>query len=671
MQFKTTRIDRSAPGTAYSKPTNPLARTIGELGSPPLNLPRITLILLLACAALAGCKRTTDVVRANRDGILLVGNSAEPRSLDLQLVSGVPESKILTSLFEGLVADHPSKDETMIPGAATRWEPNEDLTEWTFHLQPNAKWSDGEPLTAEDFIFSYHRMLNPGLAAAYAPMLHSIKNAEAYNRDERTHILCGLDESFPVAWETLRTANFHGHPTIKADDLLAKDFTSLDPTSKKSVLAAKGLDRMNAQHLRALLADPTLFDWPSDIPADARTLIVQRLLEYLEAGEPDLFEKARIGLRAADPHTLIITLREPVPYLPSMTRHTSWFPVPRHVITRFGKMTDRFTDWSKKGNLVGNGPFQLHEWRYNHYIEVRRNPHYWDAANVGLNGIRYFPIENPYTETRSFLAGQLHTTHFLPADLLTRVRKRHPQYLRIEPYVGTVLLRFNTTRPGLDNPKVRQALSLAINRENLCKYIYEGFSPARGLTPKLGDYQPLDVLRDDMEKAKALLAEAGHPGGKGLPSFALLMSRTTPAVEALQASFRELGIRITVEQKDWGSNIAAQQELNYDISLGGWIGDYLDATTFLDLWTKGNGNNNSGWSSTKYEALLRQAAQQSDPAQRATILARAETLLLADAPIAPIAWYSRIYLHRPEVQGWHPLVLDNHPWKDITLVPQP
>jgi oligopeptide transport system substrate-binding protein len=625
----------------------------------------------LALLLLTGCKRETMVERANRDGIMLVGNSAEPRSLDLQLVSGVPESKILTSLFEGLVGDHPSKDDTMAPGTAARWEHNDDFTEWTFHLQPNARWSDGAPLTAEDFVFSYHRMLNPILAAPYAAMLHTIKNAETYNRDERGHILCGLDESFAVAWETLRLANFHGDHSSKANALLEKEFSSLSHTEKKSVLATKGLDRMSAEHLSALLGDPTLFDWPAEIPTDARTLVLQRLLDHLETGEPDLFEKAKVGVRAAAPHTLVITLREPVPYLPSMTRHTSWFPVPRHVITRFGKMTDRFTDWSKIGNLVGNGPFQLHVWRNNHYIEVRRNPYYWDAANVGLNGIKFFPIENAYTETRSFLAGQLHTTYALPPDLLARVRKHHPEYLRTEPYVGTVFLRFNTTRPGLDNVKVRQALSLAINRQELCRYIYEGYSPALGLTPKLGDYQPLDLLRYDMEKAKALLAEAGYPGGKGLPSFAVLMSRPTPTVEALQASFRELGIRITVEQKDWGSNIAAQQELNYDISLGGWIGDYLDATTFLAMWTKGNGNNNSGWSSTEYEALLRKAAQQSDPAQRATILARAEALMLADAPIAPIAWYSRVYLHRPEVHGWHPLVLDNHPWKAITLVPQP
>ncbi len=631
-----------------------------------LNFSRIILALTLAFPLLAGCKRETMVERANREGIMLVGNTAEPRALDLQLVTGVPESKIISALFEGLIGNHPSDDEALEPGVATRWEHNEDMTEWVFHLRPEAKWSDGVPLTAGDFIFSYHRMLSPGLAAAYAPMLHSIRNAEAYNRDQRGYILCGLDEDFPIAWETLRHANFSGDPSIDAGDLANRDFSQLSADEKKRLLASRGLDRLNAAQLQAILDEPALFDWPDDIPGDARTLVVRRLLEHVDA---DLFDLAKIGLHAPDPHTLVVTLREPVPYLPSMVRHSTWYPVPRHVILEFGKMTDRFTDWSMKGNLVGNGPFELKEWRYNHYIEVRRNPHYWDAANVGLNGIRFHPIENPYTETRSFLAGQLHTTYSLPAELLGKVRASHPQYLRTEPYVGTVFLRFNTTRKGLDNPQVRRALSLAINRAELCQYIYEGFTPATTMTPKLGDYRAPDALGHDLAKARQLLADAGFPNGKGLPSYAILTSRPHPAVDALQQTFRKLGIRVTIEQKDWGSYIAAQQSLNFDMAMAGWIGDYLDPTTFLDMWTRDNGNNNTGWHSVKYEAMLRQAAQQADHASRNAILAQAEGILMDELPIAPIAWYSRLYLHRPEVRGWHPLVLDNHPWKTITLQP--
>ena len=352
-----------------------------------------------------------------------------------------------------------------------------------------------------------------------------------------------------------------------------------------------------------------------------------------------------------------------------MTRHSTWFPVPRHVVLKFGKITDRFTDWSTKGNLVGNGPFKLTEWRYNNYIEVRRNPYYWDAANVGLNGIRFYPIENSYTEARAFLAGQLHTTYSLPAELITNIRNEHPRFLRSEPYVGTVFLRLNTTRKGLSDPRVRKAISLSINRKEYCEYIYEGYSPAKSMTPRFGGYQTPDVLRHDMEEAKALLAEAGFPGGKGLPTYAILTSKPHPAADALQQTFRSLGIRVTIEQKDWGSYIAAQQSLNFDMALAGWIGDYLDPTTFLDMWTKGNGNNNTGWESAEFEGLLRAAAQEPDPESRYATLARAEGVLMDEMPIVPIAWYSRSYLHRPEVKGWYPLVLDNHPWKSITLEP--
>ncbi|MGA0846688.1 MAG: peptide ABC transporter substrate-binding protein, partial [Luteolibacter sp.] len=421
----------------------------------------LQLLCITTACVLSACKRESQVDEANRKGLLLVGNSAEPRALDLQMVTGVPESKIISALFEGLVGDHPSEDETMAPGVATHWEHNEDMTEWVFHLRPEARWSDGEPLTAADFIFSYHRMLHPELAAAYAPMLYSIRNAEAYNRDQRGFILCGLDPEFPSSWETMSQANHAGDPSIDAQNLADREFESLDFEEKRRLLASKGLDRLNLLHLQAIQNDPRLFDWPASVPEESRRLLIERLTDHEQAGAPDLFEKAQIGLRAPDSHTLVVTLREPVPYLPSKSRHSTWFPGPRHVILRHGKMTDRFTRWASVGNLVGNGPFQLHEWRYNHYIEVQKNPNYWDADRVKLNGIRFFPIENPYTETRAFLAGQLHTTYSLPPDLLEKTRRDYPQYLRAEPYVGTVFVRLNTTRPGLDDPRVRRAISLA------------------------------------------------------------------------------------------------------------------------------------------------------------------------------------------------------------------
>ncbi|MEM1084564.1 MAG: peptide ABC transporter substrate-binding protein [Verrucomicrobiota bacterium] len=516
---------------------------------------------------LVGCQKETLVERANRDGIFLTGNSAEPKSLDHQMVTGVPESKIIGSLFEGLVADHPSDDDATPPGAAASWTHNEAMTEWTFKLQPEGRWADGAPVTARDFVFSYHRMLSPDLVAPYAEMLYFIDQAEQFNK-----------------------------------------------------------------------------------------------------GEIDDFSK--VGVKAIDTLTLHIKLKEPVPFLPSLTRHYTWFPVPRHVILQHGEMSDRFTDWSELGNLVGNGPFKLKEWRFHDVIEVERNPHYWDAENVHLNGIRFFPIENPYTETRAFRSGQLHNTDKLPTDLIADVRENEPQYLRQEPYVGTTFVRFNTTKPALSDPRVRNALSLAIERDDYCQYIQEGYQPAKSFTPKMGDYLATPTLGFDPEKAQALLAEAGFPEGKGFPRYSMLISRPAAraGAEALQAMWREhLGIIVEIENKDWGSYISAQQNLEYEMAAAGWIGDYLDPTTFLNMWTEGNGNNNTGWHSDAYEELLSKAANQADPAERFRILAEAEDILLAEQPIAPVSWYARNYMLRSEVKGWHPLLLDNHPWKAVRL----
>ncbi|MGB6220910.1 peptide ABC transporter substrate-binding protein [Haloferula sp.] len=523
--------------------------------------------LLALCLAISACQKETLVEKANREGIFLMGNGAEPKSLDHQMVTGVPESKIVGALFEGLVGDHPSDDAATPPGAAESWTHNEDMTEWVFKLQPNGRWSDGAPVTAHDFVFSYHRMLSPALAAPYVEMLYFIDQAEEFNKEEITD-----------------------------------------------------------------------------------------------------FEK--VGVKALDDLTLQIKLKEPVPFLPSLTRHYTWFPVPRHVIIQHGEMSDRFTDWSEFPNLVGNGPFKLAVWRFHDLIEVERNPYYWDAKNVHLNGIRFLPIENPYTETRAFRAGQLHTTYRLPTDLIRDMLENEPEQLRQEPYVGTVFIRFNTTRPALSDPRVRQALSMTINRSDYCEYIAEGYTPATSLTPQMGEYSAEPMLEFNPEKARQLLAEAGYPDGEGFPRYSILISRPAAraGAEALQAMWRQhLNILVDIQNKDWGSYIGAQQSLDYDMAAAGWIGDYLDPTTFLNMWTEGNGNNNTAWHNERYEQLLDEAAVQSEPARRFDLMRQAETILMKEQPIAPISWYARNYLLRPEVKGWYPLLLDNHPWKSVRL----
>ena len=196
-------------------------------------------------------------------------------------------------------------------------------------------------------------------------------------------------------------------------------------------------------------------------------------------------------------------------------------------------------------------------------------------SHNAAQGIHFLPIENPYPEARAFRAGQLHTSYVLPADLIEAVRESRPELLRQEPYVGTTFLRLNTTRPGLDDPRVRAALALAIDREAMCRHVMVGYSPANSFTPRMGDYQGPAMLRFDPAEARRLLAEAGYPGGAGFPRYSILISRPSAraASEAFQAMWkRHLGILVDIQNKDWGSYISAQQNPEFDIASAGWIG---------------------------------------------------------------------------------------------------
>lgn len=524
--------------------------------------------LLPALLCLAGCQRETQVEKANREGILIIGNSNEPKGLDPQIVTGVLESNLMRALFEGLVSDHPSDDAAAVPAGAETLEPDATATVWTARLRQNAKWSDGAPVTAHDYAFAYQRILTPEFAAKYAEMLYFLKGADRFNKGE--------------------TADFK-----------------------------------------------------------------------------------EVGVEVIDDFTLRFTLRGPTPYFPQILKHYTWNPVPRHIVLKHGTMTQKGNPWSKLGNLVSNGPYQLKSWRRTDHLEVERNPHYWGAADVTLNGVRFLPINNSYTEARMFRDGQLHVTYTAPPEIVDLMLKENPGVIRQEPYVGTLFIRCNTTRKPLDDPRVRRALNLAFNQQDLCDKIMRGFKPAHGMTPPMAGYDTPRAVTFNPEEARKLLAEAGFPGGKGFPRLKyLLASRETAATtaQAIQAMWRkELGIEIEIENKEWTAYLAAMQELDYDLAGSGWIGDYLDPLTFLEMWTDGNGNNLTGWTNPEFDGLLAKSHQEADPAKRYAILREAETLLTAESPTLLVAWYARNYLIHPSVENWHPLLLDNHPYDVLRL----
>ncbi len=528
-----------------------------------LGLAVAVLVLMTACG-----RGPTPAERAADDQILLLGNGAEPKGLDPHLTTGVTESNIIQALIEGLIAYHPTDDMKPAPGVATSWSANDDQTVWTFRLRPDAVWSNGEPVTAHDFVYSYRRILSPALGAEYADMLHIIENAEAYHRGQLT------------------------------------DFDS-------------------------------------------------------------------VGVRARDPRTLEIRLTGPTPYFPSMLKHHAWYPVHPETIEAFGGMTNRNSEWTDPANYVGNGAFELTEWTTNSRIVVEKNPDYWDAESVVLEAIHFFPIAQASTELRTYRNGQLHVTSTLPADLIERMREEHPEAFRSDPYLGTYFYRFNVTRPPLDDPRVREALTLAIDRAEITQFVTRGGEkPAHGFTPDgLQGYTTPQPLTHDPERARRLLDEAGYPEGEGFPTLEVLINTSEThrrVAEAIQSMWQEsLGIEIAIDNKEWKVYLDAQSRLDYDISRSGWIGDFMDPITFLSLWTTEDGNNDTGWSHADYDTLIQRAQHSRTTEAHFRLLREAEGILLDALPVAPIYWYTQVYMKHPRLEGWAPKLLDNRPYKAL------
>ena len=499
-----------------------------------------------------------------------VGNGAEPQDLDPQVVTGVPEHKIIMALFEGLLAENP-KDLSPEPGIAERWEVSPDGITYTFHLRAGAQWSDGVPITATTFVRSYQRMLTPALGAEYASMLHHVRNAKAYNEGKLT------------------------------------DFS-------------------------------------------------------------------QVGFKAIDDRTLQVTLNQRTPFLLKMiATHYSWYPVPIHVIEKFGGLARKGTAWTRKENFVGNGPFLIKDWKPQQVLIAARNPRFWDHARVRLDEIHFFAVENQDSEERMFRTGQLDMTNELPVAKIDVYRKEFPDSLRIDPYLGLYFYRFNVERPPLNDKRVRRALALAVDRESLVKNVTRGGQiPAFSVSyPGTAGYAPTAKLAGNIEEAKQLLAAAGFPGGQGFPKLELLYNTSQNhrlVAEAIQQMWRrQLGIDIGLRNEEWKVYLDTTDARKFDLQRGGWIADYVDPHSFLEIWTSDNLNNDTGFKNADYDRLFAEALAAPDDAARYAVYQKMDALLVEELPVIPIYHYTRVVAMHPRVQGVYPTLLDNHPYKYVWL----
>lgn len=513
------------------------------------------LLLILGSVLMSSCNRQDK--RAD----LVIINGAEPETIDPALLTGQSEGRIASSLFEGLTRF--SEYGEPVPGVAKSWEIAPDGRTYLFHLRHSAFWSDGKPVTAQDFVASWKRTLSASTGAAYSYQLSVIDKGEAYEKGEIT------------------------------------DFS-------------------------------------------------------------------QVGVKALNSYTLQVKLQHPTDYFLDLCAMPQFAPVRLDIIDKYGD------GWIKPGTIITNGAFVLEQWRLNDRIRLRKNPLYWDAANVRLNTLDLLPIATANTALNFYHVGQVDVLldKGLISPLYIDVLKKSPDY-HAAPFLGTYFLGFNCTRKPFDDVRVRLAFSLVVNKERITQNITRaGERPLAGVVPPgLSDYLGIKSLPYDPERARQLLAEAGYPGGRGLPLIEFLYNSSIVnegiAVELQHDWKRQLGATVQLIQQEWKVYLNSLDALNFDISRRSWVGDYPDPNTFLEMFVTGNGNNRTGWSHPEFDHWVGQAMEEVDSKRRFELLANAEDILVnRQAVVCPLyAFMGVLFFNDSRVGGIYPNLLDRHPFR--------
>lgn len=354
----------------------------------------------------------------------------------------------------------------------------------------------------------------------------------------------------------------------------------------------------------------------------------------------DLTDPSRLGFRAEDDHTLIVTLHSPCAYFLQLCCFYTLLPVPRWVVEAHGDQ------WTKPEYIVTNGPFTLQEWLLSRHILLAKNSRYWDAGHVALNLVEGLTGDNINANFNLYMSGVLDWADASAVPLFVVPELKQRPDFHVAPYFNTYFYRFNVTRKPFDDVRVRKAFYLAMDPTAITDYVLRGGQqPAHSLVPPgLPGYHEAHLPKRNVEEARRLLAEAGYPGGKGFPHAEVLFN-TSESHKQIAEVFQEqwkktLGVRVSLVNQEWKVFMATTLGLDYWIARGGWIGDYLDPNTYLDMWTTGNGNNRTGFSDRGYDALVKRAARTLDPKERMELLHQAEDWILnKEMIIMPVYTY--------------------------------
>lgn len=515
----------------------------------------LTTCCALAIASLISNTWAADVPAGTKlaaDQTLVRHIKDEPASLDPAKAVGLPEIQVIRDLFEGLV--NQNEKGQLEPGVATKWQSNDNRT-WTFTLRDNARWSDGTPVTAQDFVYSWQRLVDP-------------KNTS------------------PFAW----------------------------------FAALAGIN--NAQ---------AIID--GKMPAD------------------------KLGVTAVDARTLRINLDKPVPYFPNLTANFSLYPVPKAVVEKFGN------DWTKPGNLVGNGAYALKDRIVNEKLVAVQNKNYWDNSKTVITEVTFIPINQESSATKRYLAGDIDITESFPKNLYQKLLKDIPGQVYTPPQLGTYYYAFNTQKGPTADPRVRLALSMSIDRHIMAeKVLGTGEKPAwrftpdvtAGFTPEPSPFEQMSQEEANAQ-AKTLLQAAGY--GPNKPLKLTLLYNTSEnhqkiAIAVASMWKKNLGVDVKLQNQEWKTYIDSRNTGNFDVIRASWVGDYNEPSTFLSLLTSTHSGNISRFNSPEYDKVLEQASQETTDAARNKDYNQAEKILQEKAPIAPIYQYTNGRLIKPWLKGY-------------------
>jgi oligopeptide transport system substrate-binding protein len=553
-----------------------------------------------------------------------VNLASEPEYIDPGKSSDHTGGTVIINVFAGLLQPHPVTLEPM-PELAETWEVSDEGRTYTFHLRPST-WSDGTPLTAADFVYSWRRVLDPQTLSKYASFLYPVRYGEMFN--SRAVLVKGLGDT----------------PEADLKALVEKsapiDTLRMAPELDGAFVVVAGAD---------------------DARGPAREKLVRALQGASLAGHKlsaSVVTSDVVGVRAPDPLTLVVDLEAPVPYFLNLVCFSATLPVPRHVLERLARENKSVDLWTRPEYIVSNGPYNLKEWKFRNFMLIEKNPRYWDVAHVRTSRIRWFMIESYNTVLNLYEAGELDSignNSSIPAEFMDTLRTTGD--FSTAPLNTVYFYWVNTKVPPLDDARVRNALRLAIDRVSLVEHITRGGQvPSSDIVPDgLAGYEGLHSPLFDLDRARKLLAEAGYGPNHPLPTVTLTYNTSEghkQIAEAIQAQWKEsLGISVEIENQEWNVYLRNLKSHNFQLARLGWVGDYPDPFTYLELLTKASGNNHSQWSDPRYEDLLRRANQKIVKSERMALLRQAERLAVEEAPLLPLYVYTRAELTKPYLRG--------------------